>query len=463
MDKQWFKNEVNKINVPTKEIRESIDKGIKRAKREKTFRPKRAVKRTVFVSSAAAVLLLGSGFVSPAMQSVLADVPLIGKAYQQFHDYVGQNLVAGQLVTELNEKASSNNIDVTATSVYFDGGIIGMTFKVKSDTRKDLDDGARMIHFTLFNGERKWAIASQGDLKKTEDGYTGYIQVGYPDKHIPDKLTLPVTITNINGIRGKWKFDIPVDKLPYKTLHITKNNTQSADGHKLAVKTVILGKESTVIDYEVSNSEEHPNDRTSIIKVTDDKGNEIPYLSGGQRTTDSTKKGNKVRHEERLILEKVNKGTKYLKIEASSSMGDSEKTLPLTKTPAALSADRHDFQIAVDQVKQNGSKLSVDYHLKHVDQSKIDMDSMQNFLETMSLVDSDYKGFDEAPEGHSVKGNFTKVLDPEKLRFRSDFTLDGEFGAKNFSLDQYSLDVEFGYLSAFYSTPFKPIKVQLPQ
>ncbi|XBM34355.1 DUF4179 domain-containing protein [Bacillus licheniformis] len=310
MDKQRFKNEVNKIDVPTKEIRESIDKGIKRAKREKTFRPKRAVKRTVFVSSAAAVLLLGSGFVSPAMQSVLADVPLIGKAYQQFHDYVGQNLVAGQLVTELNEKASSNNIDVTATSVYFDGGIIGMTFKVKSDTRKDLDDGARMIHFTLFNGERKWAIASQGDLKKTEDGYTGYIQVGYPDKHIPDKLTLPVTITNINGIRGKWKFDIPVDKLPYKTLHITKNNTQSADGHKLAVKTVILGKESTVIDYEVSNSEEHPNDRTSVIKVTDDKGNEIPYLSGGQWTTDSTKNGNKVRHEERLILGKVNKGTK---------------------------------------------------------------------------------------------------------------------------------------------------------
>ena len=79
------------------------------------------MKRTVFVSSAAAVLLLGSGFVSPAMQSVLADVPLIGKAYQQFHDYVGQNLVAGQLVTELNEKASSNNLDVTATSVYFDG------------------------------------------------------------------------------------------------------------------------------------------------------------------------------------------------------------------------------------------------------------------------------------------------------------------------------------------------------
>ncbi|XBO86183.1 hypothetical protein AAGG52_23705 [Bacillus licheniformis] len=37
MDKQWFKNEVNKIDVPTKEIRESIDKGINRAKREKGF------------------------------------------------------------------------------------------------------------------------------------------------------------------------------------------------------------------------------------------------------------------------------------------------------------------------------------------------------------------------------------------------------------------------------------------
>lgn len=463
MDKQWFKHEVDKIDVPQKEIRESIDKGIKRAKREKTFQPKRAVKRTVFVSGAAAVLLLGSGFVSPAMQSVLADVPLFGKAYQQFHDFVGQNLVAGQLVTELNEKASSNNIDVTATSVYFDGGIIGMTFKVKSDTRKDLDDGAKMIDFTLFNGERKWVIASQGGLKKTNDGYTGYIQIDYPDKHIPDKLTLPVTITSINGIRGKWRFDIPVAKLPYKTLHITKNNAQSSQGHKLAVKAVILGKESTAIDYEVSNSEEHPNDRTSIMKVTDDKGNEISRISGGQWTTDSKKTGSRVHHEERLILEKVNKGTKYLTIEAGYSMADSEKTLPLTKMPAVLSADRHDFQIAVDQVKKNGSKLAVDYHLKHVDRSKIDIDSMQNFLETMSLVDSAYKGFDEAPRGHSVKGNFTKVLDPEKLRFRSDFTLDGEFGAKNFSLDQYSLDVEFGYLSTFYSTPFKPIKVQLPQ
>ena len=51
MDKQRFKNEVNKIDVPTKEIRESIDKGINRAKREKRFRPKRAVKRTIFVSA----------------------------------------------------------------------------------------------------------------------------------------------------------------------------------------------------------------------------------------------------------------------------------------------------------------------------------------------------------------------------------------------------------------------------
>lgn len=59
MDKQRFKNEVNKIDVPTKEIRESIDKGIKRAKREKTFRPKRAVKRTVFVSSGNRAPLLG--------------------------------------------------------------------------------------------------------------------------------------------------------------------------------------------------------------------------------------------------------------------------------------------------------------------------------------------------------------------------------------------------------------------
>ncbi|MDI3410548.1 hypothetical protein QKW52_10130 [Bacillus sonorensis] len=86
---------------------------------------------------------------------------------------------------------------------------------------------------------------------------------------------------------------------------------------------------------------------------------------------------------------------------------------------------------------------------------------MQNFLETISLIDSAYKSFDEAPVGHSVKGNFTKVLNSSKLQFQSVFTIDDEFGAEKFSLEQYSLDVDFGYLSTFYSTSLKPIKVQL--
>ncbi|WP_241976835.1 hypothetical protein [Bacillus paralicheniformis] len=79
MDKQWFKNEVNKINVPTKEIRESIDKGINRAKREKRFRPKHAMKRTIFVSGAAAVLLLGSGFVSQRCKACWLTSRCLGK------------------------------------------------------------------------------------------------------------------------------------------------------------------------------------------------------------------------------------------------------------------------------------------------------------------------------------------------------------------------------------------------
>lgn len=290
MDKKWFENEVNQIDVPTQDINQSISEGIMRANKEKTVKPKRGtLKRTVFISGTAAMLLLGSGFVSPAMQRVLADVPLFGKAYQQFHDYIGQNLMASQLVTELHQKASSNNIDVTATSVYFDGGIITMTFKVNSDTRKDLNDGAEMVHFTLFNGERKWMIASESDIKKTKDGYVGFIQIGYPDKNIPDQLTLPVTITSINDIRGQWKFDIPVVKLPYKTLHIRQKEKQAADGPIVEPKTVILGKESTVIDYDVITSLEHPNDRASIIKVTDDKGNEVPYLMSGITLTDRKK------------------------------------------------------------------------------------------------------------------------------------------------------------------------------
>ncbi|MDA7025210.1 DUF4179 domain-containing protein [Bacillus sp. CLL-7-23] len=453
MDKNRFKNEVNQIHIPEQELSESISAGIKRANQEKTRRPNR-VKRNIFISGAAAVLLLGSGFISPSMQNVLADVPMFGKSYQKFHDFIGQNLVQAQQVTELNQKASCNNIDVTATSVYFDGGIIGMTFKVKSDTRKDLDDERLSLESTVFNGGRKWEIASVSDMKKTDDGYLGYIQIGYPDKEIPDQLTVPVTITSINGIRGKWVFNIPAKKLPYRTVKFKQNNTSD----QIKPKKVVIGKESTVIDYEVTAS---PNEGVGIGKVTDDKGREIDYLMGNQKLADPKRVGNSVQQEMRWILGKVDKDTKYLIIKAGSHKGDSAKTLPLQKTPAVVSADHHDFKIAVDQIKKNGNKLVVNYHLKNINRSMIDIDSMQNFLETMSLIDSAYQTYEEAPNGHSVKGNFTKILDSKKLHFQSVFKIDGEFGAKNFSLDHYSLAVDFAYLSAFYSTPLKPVKVKL--
>ena len=107
-----------------------------------------------FVVSAvlAATIIISSSFISPTISRVMADVPLLGKIYLSFNDLVGRNLESQKLITALNETSSNKGIDVSITSAYYDGAIIGVTFNVKGDLKTE-KNGEVFGFYEIFDGK----------------------------------------------------------------------------------------------------------------------------------------------------------------------------------------------------------------------------------------------------------------------------------------------------------------------
>jgi hypothetical protein len=94
-----------------------------------------------------------------------------------------------------------------------------------------------------------------------------------------------------------------------------------------------------------------------------------------------------------------------------------------------------------------------------VDTKHKSINEIKNFGENLSLVDSAYIGKEVVPIGHIIKGNTVTVLDEKQLKFQSTFKLDGKYGLKNFSMENYSLGIDFPILYPEKDLP--PIKVPL--
>ncbi|PFG04546.1 DUF4179 domain-containing protein [Bacillus sp. es.034] len=452
MEKNSFQEAYEKIEVPQEDVLKSIQNGMNRAESE----PHKTKKKTAIWSSvAAASLLVSSSFLSPSLSHVMADVPLLGKVYETFNDSVGRSLQSKELISELNQTASSKGIDVSITNAYYDGAVVGVTFKANGKMNTEEKTGEVAGFYEIFDGDQ--GISDSKELvhmEKTDDGYIGHLQLSYPKSELPSDTTIPLEFKTIGGKEGNWRFDVPIKQLPYETLTLDKNSSENLSGVNVHFDSIILGKASTAINYTATFPAQGKHDQVRL-EVYDDKGNEM-NLSMDGIDLETTKNGDQYMVKGRSILPQSVQGkTKYLEIHPKVALNETDQYVPLNaSTPIQVKAARQNLAVTIENITVDDQTLAVDFQWNNGDAMNKDFSFFKDFAQNnISLVKEAEKEIYEEPIKHSVK-----TTQKDELRFRSTFDISKIDG---FSLNNYVLRAELGSLSANIPVELDEVKIDL--
>jgi len=470
MEKQWFKQEADRIDVPKDEVMTAISKGMALGRKAKHKKTKRKI--TTIAGTSAAALIIASGFIFTPVNRVFAEVPVIGAIYEKLNLGIGKDLYSQALVKELNETATDNGISVTLTSAYYDGNILGVTFKAEGKDLALMNRGnspeAGYGHFLFDGSEKKQWAASMTKLKKLKDGWIGAIEFEYPNQTLPEHFTLPITFTSMGDTKGTWKFDVPVKQIPNKNIAVNSQSTTNDHSYTLKVDHITVGKATTLIDYETNRPKIGSYDQINL-KVYDDLGNRLDLHHAGpltQQPAENDNKGN-VTIQERASFGKVDKHAKYLMLYPEISKDEFSIRRPIRRTPFEVESKRFGYKMIVDRVKKEGNQLILDYHIKNVNPKKSNLTLLQNFADQISLIRTEdvidtnngQAQYEVLQDDSLIYGMHGEVLNRESLSFETRFTLEHP---ETFKINDYSLMVPFG-IFGMNEGPVKmaPIKINL--
>ncbi|MED1864105.1 DUF4179 domain-containing protein [Fictibacillus nanhaiensis] len=331
MDIKWVdKKEQN--DPSRKEILSAIQIGMqegKRIKRKETLKAR--IKVSMWMSGIAASVVLVSGFVFSPINTVLADVPLIGKLYEELDIKIGKELAASNLVTEINQKASSNGVDVTITSAYYDGNVIGVTIKAEG---KDLSveamdkEHSPESGYTIGGADKDQLVGLRGPLQKLKEGsYVAALEFELKEKELPKNYTLPLHFTLIANKKGDWNFSVPVKQLPVETMKLNENSTTKDGLHKVNLNKLSIAKATSTLYYTFDSMKGDLNQDVNV-KVFDEHGKRVPLRSNGVV--------NRIEHSEgvtqyrELQLEKIDDDVNYLIVYPEVVSMDQENRIELS-------------------------------------------------------------------------------------------------------------------------------------
>jgi hypothetical protein len=450
MDKKWFEGEMNNIEVPKDDVFQAISTGIVKGRKQKAR--KKTVKVSAAFTTAAASMVLVSGFLFSPVNSALAKLPVLGGIYEKVGSEVGKELYSSDKVTEVNQAATSNDVDVTITSTYYDGNIIGVTFKAKGENLsiEHMDEGNRPVSgysYHLFDGkdQNQWGSGSSG-LKKDGDEFIGSIEFYRDGKEPPENFTLPLTFTHMADVNGTWTFDVPVKRIPSETIQ-TDARTESPDGKfELQVSSITKGKATTTLEY--TYTVESEKDTLNLI-VFDDLGNRLSK-SSAETLNIKEIEGDYRKTVRELFTSKLSVKAQSLKVQADMERVDEDGIISLKDSPPfQVKSTRFGYQVTVQDIQNVKGKVTLDFTIDAIKDKQFNYDFLENFAQFVQLIPSkDVKS--NAKDGldynemlnHMIRSDTTKTVEKNTLRFQTTYAL-----PQGANLEDYSLIVPFETLS----------------
>lgn len=467
MDNKELNDAIEQIPVPKEKVFNAISKGINKDV-DREYGKKKKVLADVTTTAAILGITVASGFFNPTMNNVLANAPLIGAIFQEFNDTTGVDLAYQNAVTELNQAITKNGVTVKLTSAYFDGSVVSITGFVDEEVENGRNEKGEVsfdVNFEHNKGDRDpWLNGKSTDIKKVDNGYNFQWKMEYPYKSFNENFTLPITIHNINGIKGEWNFNIPIQQDKNITLALNHEQGYPEDGVKIRIKEILTAKASSSLVYETV--EKYKRDEIIISKAVDDKGN--VYRFGNQTDLEDSEQEDGYHSTVRTEMTKLNSSATSLTIYPQLNIAVPKVEQQLDKKSFTLKSQRLNLGLQVNDVTQNGEKLVVDYQLtgpsKNLSQHKLDIIN-HNLEYAFWLVDEKYISKIDPenplpPKNHGIPFNKVKMIDKATAHYQSTFDLKGDEKIKNFKLKNTILLFDF---STFVSSEeLKPFTVYLP-
>lgn len=330
--------EIKKIDIPKEELLASVSKGIEIGRKESWRKKKASFKTRGIVSATAASALLASGLIFAPVSNVLAAVPFIGSFYEQHSMQVGQKLEESKLLTETNQVAVDQGIQVHLTSTYFDGNVIGTTFLVDGDavSVETIQNAGPEAGYTmkLFDGveQEQWSSSSTG-LTETENGFIVAVEFYKPDAVLTKTEELPITFTSVAGVQGNWEFTVPLQQISSETILVNGDNVSEHKGYTLTVNSIVKGEATTLVNYDVTLPSGRENDEINLT-IVDDGGkhlgksleNVLQHVNNKETIEKSIRE---------LFTNEINDSAKYLIIQPEVLEGE-EGSKPIKMEPIKI-------------------------------------------------------------------------------------------------------------------------------
>lgn len=167
----------------------------------------------------ACAVILGSGFVSPIMASVLQEIPFVGSVFQrqELHQYVRETALKtaseNGMTAQVLQAVSDNGITLQIQEVMYDGDRLSIGYIQQVEDgfsgRHGFIDG---IKFKIDGKPYADRVGGSGPLPIDSQTGIGQISLLPFKQKLPDEFELTIEVANVDGVKGHWDFSIPIKK-----------------------------------------------------------------------------------------------------------------------------------------------------------------------------------------------------------------------------------------------------------
>ncbi len=274
-----IKEVINNIDVPLEKLDQAIEKGM----RSETKKSKKGWKTAIVSSIASVALILGSGFISPKVANVLADVPLIGFMYNiAEHDKGLQTALSDDNKVKLNKTVTSNGIAITVEEIVYDGTRLNVIFSMP-----EYMDIAPC--FLYVNG-RELNTGESLRVLEDQDGFRGLWE--FPiDEELPDEFDLTLKFFQVGSTEGEWVFSTPIKKVKNDSHKLVAGQSGKLNGIPFDVESVEASTTSTKIKVKFAATMDKLFSEKAVVDATimDQNGTPLTVLhqsgSGDDKST----------------------------------------------------------------------------------------------------------------------------------------------------------------------------------